>query len=406
MAQVKTLAVILDSLVCHQASADVTSEPGSEDEWSMVFTVDGQSQSWRNEHIRTNQTYSLGLTFLVGLDPDNPKKKSVRLGASGVEEDDTSANDVMPKAEEHLNPANDWQIGGSFSFSAADTEYSYEVLYRVEAAEFVEDGSSSQPLTVPRQYVGACRSGTGTWGLWSAPWASFEAKWQEWSKQGLRLSRLKTFFRETEEPTIVLTGERFWVGSFEAGTDGHALYILPWKEFCKKWEELSAEGLRLVDISTHVDNGKRLFVGVYRGGNDGFALFSAPWDAFEAKWKELTAAGLRLVALDTFVDNGTRQYVGVYRAGTDGHALWVGVEWSAFDAKRKELAKQGLHLVDVLAYPKGGTQVYGGVFRAGTGSQAILGPDSWEGFTADHKAAVDAGQRLVTIDTYQLGSED
>jgi hypothetical protein len=64
---------------------------------------------------------------------------------------------------------------------------------------------------------------------------------------------------------------------------------------------LAAQNLRLVDMEvTSVDGGMK-YSGVWRSGTDGQYLWvGKPWDEFEAKWNELSAQDLRLVALEIY----------------------------------------------------------------------------------------------------------
>ncbi len=193
-----------------------------------------------------------------------------------------------------------------------------------------------------RMFAGAFRSGTDGHGLWIAEWPGFEAKWQEWSKAGLRLVELTTY---------VDGGKRLFAGVFRAGTDGHGLWISDWASFQAKWQEWSKAGLRLVDLTTYVDGGQRMFAGVFRAGTDGHGLWISEWASFQAKWQEWSKAGLRLINLTTYLDGGQRMFAGVFRAGTDGHGLWIS-DWASFQAKWQEWSKAGLRLVSLFAYPQ------------------------------------------------------
>jgi Bacterial tandem repeat domain 1 len=393
MPSVTKLKIKLQTLHCHLASADVSSEPGTEDEWRMTFTVDGQPHTWREEHVRTGQDYHLGFVYTVDVDPNHPHK-TIQLSATGVEEDSTSANDIMPSAEDTIDPKDEWQIGNVYSFSGSNSEYAYEIFYEVKAAE---DG---QPLTIAREYVGACRAGSGADGLWASPWPGFEQKWKQWSSQGLRLTRLASYHQDAAEWTIGPSGNRIFIGTFRAGSDNHSLWLSEWPSFEAKWKELSQKGLRLADLCAYKVGTKQRFAGVYHAGTDGYALWVAPWPSFEAKWKELSAGGLRLVALDTYQGASARYYTGVFRAGNDGHALWVGAGWDAFKVKHDAFAKQGLRLIDIASYPSGKNHVFGGVWRAGGDANAILPPQTWTEFTNAAQMQSQGGKRLVTLETF------
>ena len=88
------------------------------------------------------------------------------------------------------------------------------------------------------------------------------------------------------------------------------------------------------------------FIGTYRAGSGGHALWVSKWDSFEAKWKELSKQGLRLVSIAVYQVKGTAMYAGAFLPGTDGYALWVS-GWDSFESKWKELSKNGLRLISV-----------------------------------------------------------
>ena len=59
-----------------------------------------------------------------------------------------------------------------------------------------------------------------------------------------------------------------------------------------------------------------------------------------AKWQELSAQNLRLVDIDIYEDGGQMKYAGVWRAGSDAHYLWVGVDWENFTAMSMNSARK------------------------------------------------------------------
>ena len=181
-------------------------------------------------------------------------------------------------------------------------------------------------------------AGSDAHALWVSQWASFEAKWKEFSAQGLRLVSITAYVQD-DVP-------RFG-GVYRAGSGAYALWVSQWASFEAKWKELSTQGLRLISLATYVQDGVPHYAGVFRAGSGAHALWVSQWASFEAKWKELSAQGLRLISLDTYVQDGQRFYAGVYGPGTDGHLLWAGVDWESFVAQWKQASKQGLRLVDM-----------------------------------------------------------
>jgi plasmid maintenance system killer protein len=223
-----------------------------------------------------------------------------------------------------------------------------------------------------QRYSGVYQAASGSYGLWvNADWDHFVAKWQEWSKQGLRLDDL-----EISQPG----GNLRYSGVFSQGSGGYGLWALSswdsfvakvgndlrysgvfrqgsgayglwvnadWNTFVAKWQEWSGKGLRLADLTvTQVGNQLR-YSGVFNQGSGAYGLWAlADWNSFVAKWQEWSKQGLRLVDLEiTKVGNDTR-YSGVFRQGSGGYSLWVNADWSSFVTKWNEWNSQGLRLVD------------------------------------------------------------
>jgi hypothetical protein len=366
----------------------------------MTFMVNGQGQTWAREDVKDDMVFPLGKYF-PNIDLD--KNQTITITVTGYEEDSLSANDVLPSLKLTLHPAQDFALGGTFwSDIASSDEGSYSIEYTVIPAV-------DQPLSVARQYVGGYHGGNGPYGLWCTDWNNFLKKWQEWSSQGMRLQRLSTFRVDTGVASFGDTTQRLFAGIFGPGNDGYALWSSDWPSFEAKWKELSAQGLRLVDIACFKDGGKPGFAGVYRQGTEGYALWVSPWPAFETKWKELSNSGLRLIALDTYRDGNTRMFAGVYRAGTDAHALWVGVPWDAFLKKWKEFRNSGLDLIDVASYAEGGQQLFAGVFRksaAGSTTKNVLAVNDWQGFTQDWSIRSNNGMRLACLESFVAGTDE
>ena len=124
--------------------------------------------------------------------------------------------------------------------------------------------------------------------------------------------------------------------------------------------------LRHCGIPAFLVGGQMRYFGVWAPGNDGYYLWAnVTWDSFRAKWEEVSAQGLRLVDLSTEVVNGEVRYTGAWRAGTGGHYLWVNADWSDFVAKWRELAPQGLRLTVIDSHSVNGQRRYAGVWRPG-----------------------------------------
>jgi C1A family cysteine protease len=144
-------------------------------------------------------------------------------------------------------------------------------------------------------------------------------------------------------------------GVWRSGSDPYYLWVnASWDNFSAKWDELSKQNLRLVDLEPYTAGGKRVWAGVWRAGSDAHYLWvNANWDNFKAKWDELSKQNLRLTVLTTYEQGGTRLYAGVWRAGSDPYYLWVNANWDDFMAKWDGLGKQNLRLIHLETWTPG-----------------------------------------------------
>jgi C1A family cysteine protease len=247
-------------------------------------------------------------------------------------------------------------------------------------------------------FSGAWRAGSDPYYLWvNANWSNFTAKWDELSKQNLRLVDLDTY---------TVDGQRLWAGVWRAGSDNHYLWAnADWSHFKAKWDDLAKQNLRLTALTTYEQGGTRLYAGVWRAGSDAYYLWTnATWANFAAKWDELSKQNLRLVDLDTYTVGGQRLWAGVWRAGSDAHYLWVNADWSHFKAKWDDLAKLNLRLTVLTTYEEGGTRLYAGVWRAGSDAYYLWANASWDNFKNKWDELSKQNLRLIHLDTATLGA--
>jgi hypothetical protein len=137
-----------------------------------------------------------------------------------------------------------------------------------------------------RYYAGVFLAGTDAHYLHAgAKWDSFVGKWKELSGQGLRLVDVETY---TEG------GQRLWSGVYRAGTGGYALWSgLTWQALVSVFNSS-----RLVDLETYMDGSQQRYAAVDRAGPPGRYLWSSDWTSFATKWQELSENGYRLVDLE------------------------------------------------------------------------------------------------------------
>ena len=242
-----------------------------------------------------------------------------------------------------------------------------------------------------RQYAGVFRSGSGDYALWlDGTQQSFVNKWEELSKQNLRLVDLN----------IAVSGsERRYSGVFLQGSGGHALWLDDTRTgFVDKWKELSAKDLRLIDLEITGTGSSRRYSGVFRQGSGGYALWlDDTRQDFVKKWEELSKQDQRLIDLEITGEGDQRRYSGVFRQDTGGYALWLDDDWTGFTAKWKELSDKNLRLIDFEMTGSGSQRRYSGVFGQGTDGYALWLGD-YSSFMNKWIELSGKGLRLVRFD--------
>jgi hypothetical protein len=114
-------------------------EPGSSAEWQLLFSVAGQSALIRFDNVRDGSVLTVNRSFLVDLGA----LESLRIEVSGVEIDDSSANDPLPTATTIITPAANWADGQTFDVAAPSSEdFAYSFTCSIRCA------SSAQAFTV------------------------------------------------------------------------------------------------------------------------------------------------------------------------------------------------------------------------------------------------------------------
>ena len=328
--------VTINSIHVIDSSVTTTAEPGSSAEWYMSFVVNGQTAQWSNDAVKDDTVYAVNRNFPnLPLGPNG----MISIQVSGYEHDSTSANDTLPTLQKTLHPADDYELGGTdWIASPTSPEGSYSIEFSVFPAK-ERPGTAEQRLEAAREYLGVYRSGTGPYALWSGNWKGFTDKWEELSSSGLRLARLATLPVDTGVLKFGDSTERVFTGVFEAGSDAHALWVSEWPAFEVKWKELSAQGLRLVDLAPYIDGKTRMFAGVFRAGSDAHALWIAEWPSFQKKWEELTKAGLRLVSIGHVQEPRDARVHRCLPRGQRRSRSVGGANWKDFLDKRSQFAR-------------------------------------------------------------------
>lgn len=123
-------------------SFGVFQEPGNSAEWQLQFNVAGQAATIPFNGVRDGSVLTVNRSFIVDLGP----LESLRVEASGVEIDDTSANDPLPTVTKIITPATNWKEGQTFQVSAPSSEdFAYDIVFDIRSVENV--GTSASALT-------------------------------------------------------------------------------------------------------------------------------------------------------------------------------------------------------------------------------------------------------------------
>jgi hypothetical protein len=249
------------------------------------------------------------------------------------------------------------------------------------------------------RYTGVFTSGSGAHAFWTnASWQPFVAKWQQLSGQGLRLMDL--------DVSQVGTQLRY-SGAFRAGSGPYGLWALADQaSFVERWQQWSQQGMRLVDVEvTPVSNQVR-YSGVFAQGAGSYGLWlDATWESFVPRWQQWSQQGLRLVDLSVRMVGSTPRYSGVFRAGSGPYGLWALATWASFRDRWQQWSQQGLRLVDVERTMVGNQARYSGVFVQGTGGYGLSANSSWQDFRRRWEQWSANGLRLVDISMEPTGIE-
>lgn len=200
---------------------------------------------------------------------------------------------------------------------------------------------------------------------------------------------------------------QYHAGIFQEGNDARgALIGLEWDDFLKKWKELEAKNLRLVDFETYVKGNRRLYAGIFRAGTYSVgAYIGKEWPEFLNKWQELESKNLRMVDFETYTQGGKRLYAGIFHEGTYPVGAYIGKEWNEFFQKWKELEAKNLRLIDIETYEVGSKRLYAGIFHKGTYAKAALVGLEWKEFKPQWTALENKGFRMLDLETYTEGSK-
>lgn len=191
-------------------------------------------------------------------------------------------------------------------------------------------------------------------------------------------------------------------GIWRPGGGLHVLFVdgdLP--HFVQKYQELTAQGMRLGSFRTYRRNGLQLWSGIWRqGGGLHELLIDADFPSFRAKYQSLASQGMRLRAFEVSESAGDPRWAGVWEPATGLHQLHVDADWTNFKAKYQELAAQGMRLAAFRTYRRGSLRLWSGAWRAGDGAQFLHVDADLANFLAVNQQQVAQGSGLIALASY------
>ncbi len=194
--------------------------------------------------------------------------------------------------------------------------------------------------------------------------------------------------------------KQVWDGIFKKQTGRHAMWRNFDKEgFNKKWQEMSNEGYRLIDLETYMssNNKKRLYAGLFVGGSGKYALFRGlDTKAFGEKRDDLAKAGYKLIDIEVYTEKRNQKWCGVWVAGEDG-LLNRNYSTKEFEKLVSDRDKAGWKLIDVETYLSGSTRQWAGIWEKSNRTQEYL-PNHAHDSTHSRLMNTRIGRRLEIVD--------
>lgn len=396
MPNCKTIKVRIDSIDVHKSESygfSFFGEPGNSAEWRVIFAVNGQSRLWAKDDIKNNSYgHTVGYDFFV----DITKSEKLLITASGVEEDDSSANDELPAAEASHVPATNWDLGHNYSMSAASGDFSYTVHYTITCAENT-DTVGSGLATDPMRVAGLWLGGNGSLRfLVNVTTDVFQKQTTDLFYQGLRMVNINTY-KESEN------GQRLWGAIYREGTGASwCTTNLSIVDFLTLIGDRYKQSLRLLDAKTYVDNGVRRWAGVWGPGT--YDCWFTP-GLNEADFHSVNTSkfqkGLRLMTLDTYEEDGQRLFSGIWRAGNGASNCNTNLSINDLMNLANQRHKEGLRLRYIKTYYTSAGRRWAGNWSSGSEAGLFLRDMTIPDFVNTGNQQHQAGMRLVDFEVYK-----
>jgi hypothetical protein len=190
--------------------------------------------------------------------------------------------------------------------------------------------------------------------------------------------------------------------SKEPGGVGALFHGLTWDQLVSHWKELGARNQYLADVEVYEIAGQRRYAGVWRVGPGHGGLYMAPWNEFLKFWNDAEDTQ-ELIDLEIVSGQNGPVFLGVWRKKAQSAkgtgALFVGLSWDQLVAKRAELGGSQ-YLADVETYLSDGERRFAGVWRIGKGNGALYWKSDWSEF-AELKRRLNKDQQMLDFEMFQ-----
>jgi murein DD-endopeptidase MepM/ murein hydrolase activator NlpD len=307
-------------------------------------------------------------------------------------------------------------VGGNIAiFGTANAHLHYTQWFRSNGVRSVFDGVATAvhagakdangnyptenlvSANCPVAAAGIARAGNWANTYWiSTSRSAFETKAQQlFDDNGLRLVWVSTF---------VENGKRRWAGIARAGNWASSFWVSTSRSaFETKAQQLfDDKGQRLIHVHTYVEGSTRVWMGIARSGDWSSSFWiSNTRAAFETKAQDLfDNQGRRLTFVRTYVDGSTRRWIGIAQGGNWANSFWISDGFTAFSQKAQQLFdQQGRRLIHVHTYVEGNKRFWAGIARSGDWANSFWLSSNVDSFNFTAQDLFDdKGRRLVVVE--------
>jgi hypothetical protein len=399
MATCNQALVTIQKVIVHKSESygsifgtGIGGEPGSSAEWDLRFSVAGQGASQRFDGVRDGSVLTVNRSFVVDL---NAIQESLHVEVSGVEVDDSSANDALPTAAYTITPKTNWTEGQTFRSAAPSAkDFAYDFVFDIRCANTGTIGSpltgNDGKLTMTAAWQ---QGGGGEIQVYDWSYADYRKQYDALWKQGWRLHLLEN---------RVVNNEVHYTAVWRPSTSGEIqVYEWSYSDFRKKYDELWQQGWRLHILNNVVVNGQVRYIAVWRPSASGeIQVYEWAYADYRKKYDELWNQGWRLHILNNFVVNGQVRYTAVWRPSTTGEVQVYEVAYADYRKKYDELWQQGWRLHILNTFMVNGQVRYTAVWRPSTAGEIQVYDVAYADYRKKYDELWQQGWRLKLINTY------